>query len=98
GGHRWRRVAAELAATGLPLATVTIGRDVRDVNGVIADRYGIGAAGAVLVRPDGHAAWRHADRASDPRSVVAAAVATALGRPPAPVEDAEDAPAAEDVG
>jgi hypothetical protein len=95
GGHRWRRAAAELAATGLPLATVTVGRDVRDVDGALADRYGIGAAGAVLVRPDGHIAWQHGEAASDARTLLAAAIARALGRPFVAVEDAEDA---QDVG
>ncbi len=30
------------------------------------DRYGVGAGGAVLVRPDGHVAWRSPTPASDP--------------------------------
>ncbi len=45
-----------------------------------ADAYGITPGGAVLIRPDGFVAWR--SRTSDPASasVLARAIATALGR------------------
>ena len=37
-----------------------LGVDLADLGGRIADVYGIGRSGAVLVRPDGHVAWRDA--------------------------------------
>jgi tetracenomycin A2 monooxygenase-dioxygenase len=43
--------------------------------------YGVDETGAVLVRPDGHVAWRRARAAgSDPTAELAAAVDAALGR------------------
>ena len=46
--------------------------DLDDPGGAIAAAYGIGQMGAVLVRPDGHVAWR------DPQATATAAM-TALG-------------------
>ncbi len=43
------------------------------------DRYGIGPEGAVLVRPDGHVAWRRRDRPA-PADELGSVVARVLGR------------------
>ena len=41
-----------------PLTCYRLGHDVTDVNNHFQLRYGISDQGAVLVRPDGHVAWR----------------------------------------
>lgn len=70
-GEPWRRAAA-----GLPLQTLSVGRDgLHDVDGTFADRYGLGDAGAALIRPDGYVAWR-GQEPTDLRG----AMDTALGR------------------
>jgi putative polyketide hydroxylase len=45
---------------GVPIDRYRIGAPgLRDAGG-FADAYGLGADGAILVRPDGHVAWRSA--------------------------------------
>jgi len=51
------------------IRVLRLGIDLDDPGGDLAAAYGIGQAGAVLVRPDGHVAWR------DPNPTTAAAVA-----------------------
>jgi 2-polyprenyl-6-methoxyphenol hydroxylase-like FAD-dependent oxidoreductase len=66
-GERW--VAAARSATGDAdwLQVLRIGHDLpRDTTHELHAAYGIGGAGAVLVRPDGHVAWRRADPPADP--------------------------------
>ena len=61
---------------GLPIES----RPMTDAPG-FAELYGTGAAGAVLLRPDGHVAWRSAkgpDRDAD--AMLARAVDTAMGK------------------
>jgi 2-polyprenyl-6-methoxyphenol hydroxylase-like FAD-dependent oxidoreductase len=79
GGREWtaaaRRLAAELA---IPLDAYVVGIEgdlVADGDGFAA-LYGISGSGAVLVRPDGHVAWRSAALRGDP----AAALADVLAR------------------
>jgi hypothetical protein len=67
-GRAWLAAAASAGA---------IGEEV-DVDG-FADAYGIGDAGAVLVRPDGFVAWREADVVDDCAAALGAAVAIAVG-------------------
>ena len=58
GGARseWERAAATVSsATRIPLATQSLSSPHRD--GVV-EVFGISTSGAVLVRPDGHVAWR----------------------------------------
>ena len=57
-GSGWRRAADELAGHGLPVVAVQLGRDVADPTGTAARAYALAAGAAVLVRPDGHIAWR----------------------------------------
>ncbi|MCS0635781.1 FAD-dependent monooxygenase [Streptomyces sp. LP05-1] len=66
GGARWSAAATRAARElGVPLDAHTLGDGLVDTDAVLASRYGIGAAGASLVRPDGVVAWRTADAPSD---------------------------------
>ncbi len=75
--EHWRSAAA---AQGLPIAFVGVGVDVEDPSGGFASLYGIDA-GAVLVRPDGHVAWRCRDGVDDPGATLRHALAKILGNP-----------------
>jgi hypothetical protein len=61
GGDAWCTVAAEVERKlGVPIDRYRIGGPgLRDLGGFTA-AYGLGEDGAVLVRPDGHVAWRSA--------------------------------------
>jgi putative polyketide hydroxylase len=79
GGDPWIEAAAKAAAdAGVPVTGYRIGPggDLTDHTGRWADRYGIDAAGAVLVRPDGYVAWRSRAGVADP----AGTLRTVLGR------------------
>jgi 2,4-dichlorophenol 6-monooxygenase len=76
-GGAWARAAAALA--GSPLTVLAIGRDVPDEDGAWRAQLGIGPAGALLVRPDQHVAWRSADAAADPLDALRAALRQILG-------------------
>jgi tetracenomycin A2 monooxygenase-dioxygenase len=72
-GRDWAEAAREAAARlGLELATYTIGAtgDFEEEDVDWAKLYGVGPEGAVLVRPDGHVAFRAADRADNPGRVL----------------------------
>jgi putative polyketide hydroxylase len=99
-GARWRRATAGPVAAGVPLTTLSVGApaggspalgvlsetaDLQAVDGDFARRYRLGDTGAVLVRPDGHVAWRHPGDTADEPAALAAAVARALGRPTASI-------------
>ncbi len=62
-GRAWRDAALGAAhALDVPLdAYVVGGGELRDPGAAFAPAYGISAAGAVLVRPDGFVAWRAHD-------------------------------------
>lgn len=61
-GSAWREAATAVASTDpTPLQVHTVGGDVLIEDGSARDfceLYGVGEDGAVLVRPDGHVAWR----------------------------------------
>jgi 2-polyprenyl-6-methoxyphenol hydroxylase-like FAD-dependent oxidoreductase len=78
-GEGWRRAAAALP--GPPLTCLVAGHDL--VGDGLAEAYGIDDGGAVLVRPDGHVAWRFRTAVADRESALADAVDTALGLVPA---------------
>jgi 2-polyprenyl-6-methoxyphenol hydroxylase-like FAD-dependent oxidoreductase len=61
GGGAWCTVAAEVERElGAPIDGYRIGAPgLRDVGG-FTEAYGLGDDGSVLVRPDGHVAWRSA--------------------------------------
>jgi putative polyketide hydroxylase len=64
-GEAWRDAALRAGdALDVPLdAFVVGGGELRDPGGGFTAAYGISAAGAVLVRPDGFVAWRAHDAA-----------------------------------
>ena len=78
-GTLWEDGARTCAETlGLPLRVVRIGSDAaRDVYGGWHRASGTEEAGALLVRPDGHVAWRHRAAPTDAEAA-AAALTTAL--------------------
>ncbi|MFI1365045.1 FAD-dependent oxidoreductase [Streptomyces griseochromogenes] len=60
-GHVWMRAARRAGVRcGVPLSAFTVGGGgpLEDPCGRWAVIYGVGPGGAVLVRPDGHVAWR----------------------------------------
>jgi hypothetical protein len=79
-GSRWQSAAMRLAmATRVPLESHVVGGpagDLGDPSGQWAELYGVRADGAVLVRPDGHVAWRSQSLRPDP----VGALRDALGR------------------
>jgi putative polyketide hydroxylase len=67
-GAPWRDTARMAAAAlGIPLGAFTVGAgaDIGDPEGRWAAAYGVESDGAVLVRPDGHIAWRRRSAAAD---------------------------------
>jgi len=81
-GEAWR---APASASGLPLDVYVVGRDLVpagiDTAGVDwCALYGVEADGAVLVRPDGHVAWRARSRDAEADRRLADACARAVGR------------------
>ncbi len=84
-GEPWRHAARDAAAgLRMPLDAVTIGpgEDLDDPEGRWPSTYGVGGEGAVLVRPDGHVAWRHPGRAADPGAALRDGLARLAGRAP----------------
>lgn len=79
-GAAWRD-AARACAGDVPLDAWLIGQggDLADPSGEWADVYGIGPDGAVLVRPDGHVAWRSASSVENPRATLSSVLARLLG-------------------
>jgi hypothetical protein len=70
-GCAWAAAGRDAAADlGITLDTQVIGGGVTDADSAFVDAYGVTAAGAVLVRPDGIVAWRAADGAEGPAAVM----------------------------
>ncbi len=72
-GHAWLRAFRTAAAqAGLDAAAYTVGpdADLIDHQGAFHDLYEISPQGAVLVRPDGHVAWRAQGAATHPLDVM----------------------------
>ena len=78
-GAPWRTAARVLAAAGLPIAVLSLGRDVHAVDSTFGDRYRLGRADSVLVRPDGYLTWQHHGSARDHLATLRAATNRALG-------------------
>lgn len=79
-GDGWRGAAAAIGdAANLAVFSIGEGLDGLDVDGNFHDLYGIHSDGAVLVRPDGHVAYRSAAGVDDPESVLMSALCTAGG-------------------
>ena len=69
----WKPVVMSMASrTGHALHCVTIAEagDCQDVNGTWAALRQVSETGAVLVRPDGHVAWRVDHVPSDPQATL----------------------------
>jgi putative polyketide hydroxylase len=82
-GAAWRQAAAAVkAALRVPLDAYLLGPggDCDDVEGDFLEAYGLAGDGVVLVRPDGHVAWRQHTAPRDPQGALAAALATVTGR------------------
>jgi 2,4-dichlorophenol 6-monooxygenase len=76
GDHeRW---TAAVAAAPVPVRHVRLGADATIDQGWCA-QCGLGAGGALLLRPDQHVAWRAASLPSDPCAALAGALATIVG-------------------
>jgi hypothetical protein len=56
------------------------GPDLPDPDGSLALRYGVGARGAILVRPDGFVAWQAPSPSGDRTRLLGSAVDVATGR------------------
>jgi putative polyketide hydroxylase len=84
-GDTWRRAAQAIGPSWPPLVAFTIGKDgdLGDPEGNWHHAYGVDTHGAVLVRPDGHVAWRSHSGASNPSEVLRTALDCLFGRMPA---------------
>jgi putative polyketide hydroxylase len=85
GGEAWRRAGQAISPSWPPLLVFTVGKDgdLGDPEGNWHEAYGVDTDGAVLVRPDGHVAWRSRSSASAPLEVLRTALDCVLGRMPA---------------
>jgi 2,4-dichlorophenol 6-monooxygenase len=80
-GSAWVDAAERAAHTlGVPVHAVRIGAECADPDGDWARVREISDAGAVLVRPDNHVAFRSPGAVDDPAEVLRHALATVLGR------------------
>ena len=57
-----------------------VGDELQDPQNVFFERYGIAKEGAVLVRPDGHVAWRSTGDADDAQRSLSEVLRTVLHR------------------
>jgi hypothetical protein len=80
-GAAWRDAARVVKTTlGVPLGAVTIGgAELHVESDDWRSAYGIDRDGAVLVRPDGHIAWRSPSAAADAASTLQQVVTRVLG-------------------
>ena len=86
-GEAWSAVCDEIARrTGLDIKVTAIGPGCPfgDPYGEWQRIRGIGDAGAVLVRPDGHVAWRAETAGEEQLQALLTAVAGLLGHDAAP--------------
>ena len=81
GGESWRIVAVEIAdELGVPLKVYMIGgrSELQCSQGTWLSIYGIQNNGAVLIRPDGHVAWRCRTNSDEPADQLIKAMRTIL--------------------
>ena len=79
GGERWVR-AAEAQAVEIATVVVGPGREYEDPYGDWARLREVSDSGALLVRPDGFVAFRHASAAEDAAALLTDALERILGR------------------
>jgi putative polyketide hydroxylase len=77
-GDAWRSAAAGLAIKCFSIGEV---QDLVPEGTDFPELYGISADGAVLVRPDGHVAFRSAQGAAEAAATLASALKVSLGSP-----------------
>ncbi|MGI8551577.1 MAG: FAD-dependent monooxygenase [Dehalococcoidia bacterium] len=85
-GSGWQAAGREVArvlVVPLQAYTVGMGSDLADPDGSWRDVYDIEEDGAVLVRPDGHVAWRCRSNLPNPAAELHRALTGILGRMPA---------------
>ena len=87
-GEAWiDAVEACGASVPVPLDGHRIGAELDPADGAFCERFGLGADGAVVVRPDGHIAWRReSGSVVDHAGELAAAIAMCRGIAPATPE------------
>lgn len=84
-GAPWCAAAREVAAregVGIGWHLIGPGQRLSDPEGQWAFSYGVGADGAVLVRPDGFLAWRSQGASDDATGALRSVMARLLDRPP----------------
>jgi 2-polyprenyl-6-methoxyphenol hydroxylase-like FAD-dependent oxidoreductase len=83
-GRAWCDAAREIAARGIPIRGLRVGRDADlvDRDGAWERAYGVERDGAVLVRPDGYVAWRCPTSMAQPKGELESALSRILGWPP----------------
>jgi hypothetical protein len=82
-GTAWCDGARAAAATiGIPLDAYTVGEraELNDPDGAFAAAYGMGDAGATLVRPDDFIAWRTTERAENAEATMGTVFDRVLAR------------------
>ena len=91
-GAPWARAGMALAyQQGLPLTVYRVGSDLLDVDGAWEWRYGVTAAGAVLLRPDGYVAWRARTAASSASTTLREALEKIMFKTDSPRSDTRQA-------
>jgi putative polyketide hydroxylase len=82
-GTAWVRAARQLASdTQLPLSAHNIGDgEIENADGQWHAAYGVDEDGAVLIRPDGHVAWRSPSLTQQPTATLRATLAAILAKP-----------------
>jgi putative polyketide hydroxylase len=80
-GRAWCDAAREIAARGMPIRGFRVGRgaDLVDRGGAWEKAYGVERDGAVLVRPDGHVAWRCPTSMPQPKGELESVLSRVLG-------------------
>jgi hypothetical protein len=83
-GGAWCDAAKEIAARGMPIRGFRVGRDgdLVDRDGAWEKVYGVERDGAVLVRPDGHVAWRCPTSKPQPKGELESVLSSILGSAP----------------
>jgi hypothetical protein len=82
-GQAWRAASRRaVEQLGMPLHCYSIGAedDLVDESDAWPRLYGVGVDGAVLVRPDGHVAWRTTSSEGNPSGGLVAALGRILSR------------------
>jgi hypothetical protein len=80
-GRAWCDAAREIATRGIPIRGFRVGRgaDLVDGDGAWEKAYGVERDGAVLVRPDGHVAWRCPTSMPQPKDELESVLCRVLG-------------------